>query len=55
MSTARAADRSIELFPVGPHYHNGRPVRDSVVVGYAALPERALMNLLADAVSERVS
>jgi DNA-binding transcriptional MocR family regulator len=51
----RAAARSIELFPVGPTYHDGRPARDGVVVGYAALPEHefapgltALVGILAD-------
>jgi GntR family transcriptional regulator/MocR family aminotransferase len=35
----RAAQRSIELFPIGPHHHDGRPKRDGVVVGYGAVPE----------------
>jgi GntR family transcriptional regulator/MocR family aminotransferase len=37
----RAAQRSMELFPVGACYHAGRPARDGLVVGYAALPEHA--------------
>ena len=36
---ARAAERSVELFPVGRNHHDGRPAADGVVVGYAALPE----------------
>ena len=36
---ARAAERSLELFPLGGHYHDGRATRDGVVLGYAALPE----------------
>jgi GntR family transcriptional regulator/MocR family aminotransferase len=51
---ARAAEQSIELFPVGRHYHDGRATREAVVLGYAALPEHdfeagltALGNLLA--------
>jgi GntR family transcriptional regulator / MocR family aminotransferase len=35
----RAAERSVGLFPVGPYHHDGRPVRDGIVAGYAALPE----------------
>jgi GntR family transcriptional regulator/MocR family aminotransferase len=37
----RASWQSIELFPVGRYHHDGRPARDGVVVGYAALPEHA--------------
>jgi GntR family transcriptional regulator/MocR family aminotransferase len=37
----RGRERSIELFPVAPCYHDGRAIRDGVVVGYAALPEHA--------------
>jgi GntR family transcriptional regulator/MocR family aminotransferase len=36
---AEAARRSIELFPLGPHYVDGQAPRDGVVVGYGALPE----------------
>jgi GntR family transcriptional regulator/MocR family aminotransferase len=57
---ARAAERSLELFPVGDCHHAGRPERDGVVVGYAALPEhafdagiRALGDLLADSLPWR--
>jgi GntR family transcriptional regulator / MocR family aminotransferase len=39
--TERAAQQSIELFPVGHCYHGGRAVRDGLVIGYAALPEHA--------------
>ena len=53
---ARAAQRSIELFPLDRHHHDGRAARDGVVVGYGALPEhevdaafRALGDLLAGA------
>jgi GntR family transcriptional regulator / MocR family aminotransferase len=35
----RAAQQSIELFPVGRCYHSGRAIRDGLVIGYAALPE----------------
>ncbi len=38
---ARARERSIELFPVGPYHHDGRSDSDSVLVGYGALPEHA--------------
>jgi GntR family transcriptional regulator/MocR family aminotransferase len=38
---AEAARRSIELFPVAPSHHDGRPGRDGLVVGYGALPEHA--------------
>ncbi len=61
----RGADRSIELFPVGPCYHAGQSPdgRDGLVLGYAALPEhdfdpglRALGELLAESLPpERVS
>jgi GntR family transcriptional regulator/MocR family aminotransferase len=34
-----AARRSLELFPLGPHYCSGRAPRDGVVIGYGALPE----------------
>jgi len=27
--------------PVGRCYHSGRPIRDGLVIGYAALPEHA--------------
>jgi GntR family transcriptional regulator/MocR family aminotransferase len=37
----RGRERSIELFPVAPCYHDGRAIRDGVIVGYAALPEHA--------------
>jgi GntR family transcriptional regulator/MocR family aminotransferase len=37
----RAAEQSIELFPVGRCYHSGRAIRDGLVIGYAALPEHA--------------
>jgi GntR family transcriptional regulator / MocR family aminotransferase len=37
----RAAEQSIELLPVGRCYHSGRPTRDGLVIGYAALPEHA--------------
>ena len=37
----RAAEESIELFPVGRCYHSGRAIRDGLVIGYAALPEHA--------------
>jgi GntR family transcriptional regulator/MocR family aminotransferase len=50
---ARAAEQSIELFPVGRHYQDGRARREAVLLGYAALPEHdfeagleALGNLL---------
>lgn len=39
--TERAARESIELFPVGRCYHGRQPVRDGLVIGYAALPEHA--------------
>ena len=52
---ARAAERSVELFPVGRNHHDDRPAADGVVVGYAALPEHdfaaglaALAELLRD-------
>ena len=52
---ARAAERSLQLFPLGRSYHDGRPARDGIVVGYAALPEHdfaagvaALAELLQD-------
>jgi DNA-binding transcriptional MocR family regulator len=54
----RAAQRSIELFPVGRCYHAGRSPagHDGLVLGYAALPEHdfgpglaALGELLAEA------
>jgi GntR family transcriptional regulator/MocR family aminotransferase len=55
---ADAAERSIELFPIGPHHHDSRTVRDGVVVGYGALPEHdfeaglsALGDLLAASLS----
>jgi GntR family transcriptional regulator / MocR family aminotransferase len=35
----RASERSVQLFPIGPYHHDGRPVRDGIVAGYAALPE----------------
>ena len=54
----RAARKSIELFPVGPHHHGGRAPRDGVVVGYGAVPEhdfdaglRALGDVLAAALA----
>ena len=34
-----AANRSIGLFPLDPHYRDGRAPRDGVVIGYGALPE----------------
>jgi DNA-binding transcriptional MocR family regulator len=37
----RAAQQSIELFPVGRCYHSGRAIRDGLVIGYAALTEHA--------------
>jgi GntR family transcriptional regulator/MocR family aminotransferase len=37
----RAEQQSIELMPVGRCYHSGRPIRDGLVIGYAALPEHA--------------
>ena len=50
-----AARRSIELFPLAPHYRDGRAPRDGVVIGYGALPEHdfeaglaALGDLLSD-------
>ena len=59
---ARAADRSIQLFPLGPHHHDGRPPRDGVVIGYGALPEhdlepalRALGDLLAESLGGATS
>src|SRR4051794_2435064 len=36
---AEADRRSLELYPLGPHYRSGRPPRDGVVIGYGALPE----------------
>jgi GntR family transcriptional regulator / MocR family aminotransferase len=39
--TERAAQHSIELFPVARCYHGGQAVRDGLVIGYAALPEHA--------------
>ncbi len=36
---AEGARRSIELYPLAPHYANGRAPRDGVVLGYGALPE----------------
>ena len=50
---AEGARRSIDLYPLAPHYHAGRAPRDGVVIGYGALPEhdfdaglRALGDLL---------
>jgi GntR family transcriptional regulator/MocR family aminotransferase len=43
----RAAERSIELFPVAPCYHAGHQRREGLVVGYAALPEHAFESGLA--------
>jgi GntR family transcriptional regulator/MocR family aminotransferase len=37
----RAEQQSIEFMPVGRCYHSGRPIRDGLVIGYAALPEHA--------------
>ena len=34
-----AARRSLELFPLDPHYACGRAPRDGIVIGYGALPE----------------
>ena len=52
---AEAGRRSIELFPLGTHYCDGRPPRDAVVIGYGALSEHdfeaglaALGDLLSD-------
>ena len=49
-----AARRSIELFPLAPHYASGTAPRDGVVIGFGAVPEhdfdaalRALGELLA--------
>jgi GntR family transcriptional regulator/MocR family aminotransferase len=36
---AEASLRSIELYPLGPHYRDGRAPRDGVVIGYGAIPE----------------
>jgi GntR family transcriptional regulator / MocR family aminotransferase len=36
---AEADRRSLELYPLGPHYRSGRAPRDGVVIGYGALPE----------------
>ncbi len=52
---ARARERSIELFPVGPYHHDGRAARDGVVAGYAALPEHAFdagLSALGDLLSQ---
>jgi GntR family transcriptional regulator/MocR family aminotransferase len=50
-----ARGRSIELFALGPSFHDGRAPRDGIVLGYGALAEhefeagiRALGELLAD-------
>jgi DNA-binding transcriptional MocR family regulator len=43
----RAAQHSIELFPVSRCYHSGRAVREGLVIGYAALPEHAFEGGLA--------
>jgi GntR family transcriptional regulator/MocR family aminotransferase len=43
----RAAQQSIELFPVSRCYHSGRAVREGLVIGYAALPEHAFEGGLA--------
>jgi hypothetical protein len=40
-SACAAAEQSIELFAAGRCYHSGRPIRDGLVIGYAALPEHA--------------
>jgi GntR family transcriptional regulator / MocR family aminotransferase len=45
--TGRAAQESIELFPVGRCYHSGRAVREGLVIGYAALPDHAFESGLA--------
>jgi GntR family transcriptional regulator/MocR family aminotransferase len=60
---AQASRRSIELFPVGPCYHDGRArygAPDGLVLGYAGLPEHdfengltALGDLLARSLSLR--
>jgi GntR family transcriptional regulator/MocR family aminotransferase len=39
---ALAAERSIRLYPVAQYHHDGRAVREGVVVGYAALSEYEL-------------
>jgi GntR family transcriptional regulator/MocR family aminotransferase len=58
----RAAERSIELFPIGQFRHGSRPVRDGVVVGYGSLPDHdfeaglaALGDLLAEFVPASTS
>jgi DNA-binding transcriptional MocR family regulator len=50
-----ARRRSIEVFALGPSFHDGRAPRDGIVLGYGALAEhefeagiRALGDLLAD-------
>ena len=55
----RAAERSIELFPVGRFHHHGAPHPDGVVLGYGSLPEHAfdaalevLGGLLAEALTD---
>ena len=55
----RAAERSIELFPVGRFHHHGGPDPDGVVLGYGSLPEHAfdaaleaLGDLLAEALTD---
>ena len=55
----RAAERSIELFPVGRFHHHGAPDPDGVVLGYGSLPEHAfdaaleaLGDLLAEALRD---
>jgi GntR family transcriptional regulator/MocR family aminotransferase len=52
---ALARARSITLYPVAQHHHDGRALRDGVVVGYAALPEHALaagLSALGDLLAE---
>jgi GntR family transcriptional regulator / MocR family aminotransferase len=36
---AEAADRSIELHALAPHYRDGDGPRDGVLIGYGAIPE----------------
>ncbi len=54
---ALAAARSIELFPVGPYHHDGRPESHGVLVGYGALPEHAFeagVDALGDVLAESI-
>jgi GntR family transcriptional regulator / MocR family aminotransferase len=44
---ARAAQESIELFPVGWCYHAGRGPANGIVLGYAGLPEHAFESAIA--------